>query len=471
MKPERKDFEKINKLALEVLNLAKNTITINLRFMDSAISALRLRTYNGTIATDSLNLYYDPTFILKSYKKDKNQIAATYMHILLHCVFRHYKTEGIDNPKLWDLACDIAVENVISELNLAFLEVDEKISQEKILFELKDKIGKLSAKKIYTYYIEKGISDKKIASLHSHFKIDEHFLWYLKEHEIITIKNTQGRNLETEWSRTMKTDSLEGAGISSEGVDFEYDEASEEEQDEIWESISKKMQVDLETFSKSKGNTSGGMIQNLKEINRQKYDYSTFLKKFAVLDEKVKLNQDEFDYIFYSYGLELYGNIPLIEPLEYKEDYSIKEFVIAIDTSASVSGELVQKFLEKTYNILKQEESFSKRINLRIIQCDASIREDIKISNKKEFDEYMKRIKIKGFGSTDFRPVFEHIEKLREEKEIKNLKGLIYFTDGYGTFPEHQPDYKSAFIFIDDEYNNPDVPIWAIKLILQSDEI
>jgi len=48
---------------------------------------------------------------------------------------------------------------------------------------------------------------------------------------------------------------------------------------------------------------------------------------------------------------------------------------------------------------------------------------------------------------------------------------LIYFTDGYGEFPAKKPDYDTAFVFVDDEYNNPDVPPWAIKLILQKDEI
>jgi predicted metal-dependent peptidase len=50
--------------------------------------------------------------------------------------------------------------------------------------------------------------------------------------------------------------------------------------------------------------------------------------------------------------------MPLIEPLEYKEVRRIKDFVIAIDTSGSVSGEEVQTFLQKTYNILLQENSF-----------------------------------------------------------------------------------------------------------------
>ena len=51
------------------------------------------------------------------------------------------------------------------------------------------------------------------------------------------------------------------------------------------------------------------------------------------------------------------------------------------------------------------------------------------------------------------------------------LKGLIYFTDGCGEFPKKKPDYDTAFVFIDDEYNNYDVPAWAIKLVLKKDEI
>ena len=56
-------------------------------------------------------------------------------------------------------------------------------------------------------------------------------------------------------------------------------------------------------------------------------------------------------------------------------------------------------------------------------------------------------------------------------KKFTNLKGLIYFTDGYGTFPRKKPKYDTAFVFIDDEYNNYDVPVWAIKLVLKREEI
>ena len=131
----------------------------------------------------------------------------------------------------------------------------------------------------------------------------------------------------------------------------------------------------------------------------------------------------------------------------------------------------MQRFVQKTYNILKSTESFFTKINLHIIQCNTGIQEDKKITCQEDFDEYLNTMQIHGLGGTDFRPVFEYVEWMRQNKEFTNLKGLIYFTDGYGAFPAKKPDYDAAFVFIDDEYNNPDVPTWAIKLVLQKDEI
>ena len=185
----------------------------------------------------------------------------------------------------------------------------------------------------------------------------------------------------------------------------------------------------------------------------------------------MKINPDEFDYIFYTYGLQLYRKMPLIEPLEYREIKRIREFVIAIDTSGSVQGDLVQEFVKKTYNVLKSTESFFTRINLHIIQCDAEIQEDVKITSQEEFDKYLKNMRLRGMGGTDFRPVFRRVDEMVKNYEFNNLKGLIYFTDGYGTFPERRPDYNAAFVFIDDAYNNLEVPPWAIKLVLQKEEI
>ena len=51
------------------------------------------------------------------------------------------------------------------------------------------------------------------------------------------------------------------------------------------------------------------------------------------------------------------------------------------------------------------------------------------------------------------------------------MRGLLYFTDGYGTFPAKMPPYDTAFIFMKDDYRDVDVPPWAIKLILDTETL
>ena len=252
---------------------------------------------------------------------------------------------------------------------------------------------------------------------------------------------------------------------------FMHNGKEQEELENKWKEISERMLVDLETSSKEWGDKSDAMVQNLRKINRDKYDYRTFLQKFSTLREDIQINDDEFDYIYYTYGLEHYKDMPLIEPLEYKEVKKVRDFVIAIDTSGSCAGEVVQKFLDKTYSIFSQQENFFRKINLHIIQCDAAIQSDVKITNKEEFADYMKDLEFRGFGGTDFRPVFEYVNQLLEHNEFDDLKGLIYFTDGNGVYPKKRPPYETAFVFVDDDEFDYEVPSWAMKLVLETSDI
>ena len=55
-----------------------------------------------------------------------------------------------------------------------------------------------------------------------------------------------------------------------------------------------------------------------------------------------------------------------------------------------------------------------------------------------------------------------------ERGDLVNLGGLIYFTDGQGTYPARKPDYDTAFVFVDDASAaaSPNVPAWAMKVEL-----
>ena len=273
----------------------------------------------------------------------------------------------------------------------------------------------------------------------------------------------------------------EAEDLSSDGSGGTEDLASElalcrsrasANQEKLWEDIASTIAMDLETFSRQYGTHAGSLIQSLRTIKRETVDYSAFLRKFATHAEVMRVSQEEFDLNYYTYGLKLNGNTPLIEPLEYRDDKQIRELVIGIDTSGSVAGDLVQAYLQKTWNIIKQQDCFSRRFVLHIIQCDSRIQEDAVIASQEDFDRYIKTMTIHGLGGTDFRPVFEYVNRLRHEGKLRSLKGLLYFTDGYGTYPTKAPDFKTAFVFLEKDNNAfSKVPPWAMKVILTESEI
>lgn len=219
----------------------------------------------------------------------------------------------------------------------------------------------------------------------------------------------------------------------------------------------------------SKGNSSGELSEELTIRNTGTYDFTHFLKQFARQGEEIKTDIESFDYIPYLYGLEHYGNIPLIEHLEYQEVNRLEELVIAIDTSGSCSLDTVRKFMEETYSILSNHENFFRKMNVYVIQCDSFIQDMAHITSEQDWQDYLKNLTIHGRGGTDFRPVFEYVEELRAKKELKDLKGLLYFTDGDGIYPEIPTDYKTAFVFYKEKEQHQKVPAWAACLTLDTE--
>ncbi len=449
--------EKRSRLARDVLRLSRNQILVNLRFLDAALSRLTpVETDAVSFATDGQYLAYDPRYVLLGYKADRAAPVRDYLHAVLHCVYRHMFVHSLVDQAAWDLACDIAVEHSITQLGLRAAEAAREARQGAVYQQLQKDVGLLTAEKVYRYLLDHPLHPIRLAQWQELFRGDDHAPWYMTDEEKAAIGMGGGASGDGE-----------GEGEGDDGGVTVTVYGSEAD----WREISERIEIDMASFSKGQGKDPGALLQNLREVNRERYDYAAFLKKFAVRGEAMKINDDEFDYIFYTYGLQLYENMPLIEPLEYKEVKRIREFVIAIDTSGSVAGETVQRFVQKTYNILKSTESFFSRINLHIIQCDAAVQEDAKITSQEDFDEYLKTMRLRGLGGTDFRPVFAYVDKLIEQHEFQNLKGLIYFTDGWGDFPTQMPPYSTAFVFLQEEYNNLTVPPWAIKLILKNDEI
>ena len=465
--------EELNRLAEEVLDISRNRLLVNLRYMDTALTFHERKLYRGSFTADGRILYYDPGFVLRTYRESKEQLTRMHLHTVLHCVFMHPFTGADMDRRLWDLACDISAESVICELDLPCTRTERDGRKNDALRKIRRETGFLTAEKIYSALRKGELSevetDKELRQLEELFCADEHSAWYADE--------TQPRAAQTVLSADAKP------GGDDLGLQ------------EDWKKIAEQIEMEIETFAKVKGKFASSLVQNLRAVNRERYDYTEFLRKFASINESMKVSDDEFDYIYYNYGLThftrskastssldwsarrrqqtsvCYKKMPLIEPLEYREDSRIKDFVIAIDTSGSVAGEDVQSFLQKTYSILKSRESFRSRTNVHIIQCDAQVQSDEVISSEDDLERYMDTMEIRGLGGTDFRPVFDYVDRLIAEGEFSDLKGLIYFTDGLGTYPASKPAYRTAFVFVESGYNIPEVPVWAMKVVLRPDEL
>ncbi|MBP3501586.1 MAG: hypothetical protein J6J63_05180, partial [Oscillospiraceae bacterium] len=345
MAQQREEMAK--ELAENIMTLARNTLMVHLRFMDRAISHLTL-TCDGEIpfATDGHALYYEPWTVLQRYQAEPNAVNRDMMHALLHCVFRHWFVgQDIDRAR-WDAACDAAVECAISDLHSPVLQSQREVNQLMTLEMLRREVGTMTAERIYRWLGEQDYDEDDLYRLRRELKADEHGLWY--------------GGLDPDAERQQDVDDLE----------------------QMWQDVSRRMQTELETMRQE---AAGVLVQNLRSLNRAKHDYTAFLRRFGVRGEVVRLSDEEFDNNYYTYGLSLYGNVPLIEPLEYREQKRIRDFVIAIDTSGSVKGDVVQSFIQHTHDILSKQENFFTKVNMHIIQCDDQIREDVHITGREEF--------------------------------------------------------------------------------------
>lgn len=420
--------QKIDDLSNEIIKLAHDDILMHLRFFDLALWEISWKKSPGSrcVALQGKDCFYDPKTILQKYKEDNKWVGRTYLHILLHCIFFHSFQYDKLEKELWDLAADIAVENVIIEMNLPSVTLKSDADALRKLRILKEDAGELTAERIYRYFSHTPPSEREKEEYRQLFVKDSHVLWVPREEVMMTL--------------------------------------------EQWKKISERIKADLKSFTKAKTGAET-LEKNLEEATRDRYDYSAILRRFMTMGEDMTVNDDEFDYVYYTYGLRTYGNLPLIEPLEYKEVHKVKEFVIAIDTSASCRGPVVQAFLKKTYSILKSTDQFFSKINVHIIQCDTEVQSDTKITNDEEFENFMKYGKLTGFGATDFRPVFTYVDELKKKGEFENLKGLIYFTDGYGIYPEQAPGYDVIFAFLEEDEMRAPVPYWSIKVVLETEDI
>ena len=415
------------KNAAGILKEARNELYALFPYLDGAIAGLTFLESDRTASavTDGAAIYYNKEWVEETYRESAQKFRRGILHMLLHCMFFH----------VWDMAGE---EPWAADLAVEFLIERECRRNER----LKERLGALERLGLWS-----GLYDAMQGSIWSASRIRRELscpdrlkeLVHFDDHEIWKLASAGAKEEQKEkWNRIVKTAGEgEGRGFGKSGGSLGI------------------------------GETTGAFSEEAGQIRKGRHDYRSFLHQFAVPGEEMELDLDSFDYIYYSLGMERYGNIPLIEPLEYREGHKLQELVIAIDTSGSCKLPMVRRFLEETYAILDEKENFFKKMNVWVIQCDCVIKDVAHICSRKDWDNYLRELKVKGRAGTDFRPVFRYVEKLKKQGDLKELKGLIYFTDGDGVYPRQAPPYQVAFAFVKEGFFMSQVPKWAQTLLVQ----
>lgn len=461
----------LNDLGLKVLNAARTELYMDMRFMGAALNSLSYEMDLSTtrVGTDAVSIRFNPTYVLRLFVEEPGKLNRTYVHMLLHCIFRHmYTSERYEDTELFDLCADIVVESILDDMDYQCIYRVSSDLRDRWYVLLTKELKVLTVEKLYRYFSEEENmpDEREIEKLKAEFFMDDHGFWLrMEEQKSDEKKDDKDKpDIPDDMDIPNAPDS-DGKKTEKYINPRRLQKIKNKQKD--WDKEAKRLETEIETIGKNQSDKIGKLSWILKFENTRRRDYREFLDRFKELREEGGIDLDFFDYGMYSFGLETYGDMPLIEENEFREVKKVQELVIAIDTSASCQDEMVQKFLNETGSMLLASENFFQKIKIVVIQCDDQVQKIDTITSTADMEKYVDGIHVEGGYGTDFRPVFEKVDELRHMGTFENLKGLIYFTDGYGTFPEKPTDYDTAFVFIEDsDYEDEKVPDWALKLYM-----
>ncbi len=205
-------------------------------------------------------------------------------------------------------------------------------------------------------------------------------------------------------------------------------EGSNEKQKTQQDVDTQERAVDEEAWKKNLEETSKKFKNELPEGIERFYE-----KEETKIDWRAELYNAIDRHYYHDYVL-----IPPSKKLIYMGTYlpslssNMLRIVVAIDSSGSVNEELLGEFISEFESILLSFATFE----IDLLVCDDKIRSSAHFCSGDKL-EY----KLKGGGSTDFKPVFEYIEDELHETQL-----LLYFTDLEGKFPEEEPLINTIWI-------------------------
>lgn len=482
----------LENLGKRILRAVKSELYFDMPYLSHAIGNLSevMDLNTRAVGTDGRAVRFHPHYLFEMYVERPEKLSRTYMHILLHNLLLHpwskipkerapflqddlselikfrqqgavfqnagrHKTPEMETTEneiererikdLWYLSCDIAVESIVDSMDVPCLRIVTSDLREEWYAKLAKEIRTLTAERIFAYLSEHLPDGETFVQLEKEFWRDDHIFW-------------ENLSDEPENNEDELPDDIDLAPMTNLPLK------------EVWEQAAKAVQTEVDLSGNENTGETGRLSWSLKLKHTAHRDFRALLEKYMVRREVASVDPDAFDVAYYQYGMERYGNMPLIEELEGREEKRLETLVIAIDTSASTKRHHVEKFLNETVGLLRQSEQFFERVRIHIIECDDRVQKDIEITRPEQIEDYAKEFAVAGGYGTDYRPVFSYVHNLRKDGKLPHLAALLYFTDGYGVYPSAVTDYDTAFVFVEEEdYDDTKVPVWAMKLYLRQE--
>ena len=432
-------IDEATQLAGDMLAVCRDDLLMAVSFANRPMAQLtpRIQTDHAGCMTDGREALFSPSFVLSSFNKNRQLVSRAYLHIILHCLLRHpFPALDVD-PLTWSVAADLCVACIMDELDqgpaaaaIAYCDPE----RDELLASWKDRVSQPTAAAFYALLTREGVGQEELGRMEIVIGMDSHELWF---------------------AQPEGTDEQEQPDNSD----------ANQQLAKLWEQVAAQTLIDAQ---RNQDDAVEPIVDQLHRIRASAMSLDELLSIYAAPQETMIASDDSFDLVYYSYGLRELDGIALVEPLEYREDPSLRDFCIAIDTSGSCSGPLVRAFISKACGVLLNSSSIGATTRIWLVQCDDAVQDRRVITQQDSIEDMLGNLELKGFGGTDFRPVFALMEQMQDQGEVEQWDALIYFTDGEGVFPQEAPEFDTAFVMIDQP---ADVPSWATCAVTYSDEL
>ncbi|MEM0979529.1 MAG: VWA-like domain-containing protein [Cyanobacteria bacterium P01_H01_bin.58] len=347
-----------------------------------------------TAATDGRDVYYNPEFLANLSASEQDGLL---LHEVLHAALLHPVRRGVREAERWNIAADIVVNGIIAQ---------------QPTFALPE--GGLRAPKLEHLGVEEvyEILCSESDSRHTLHNPD------LLNGPLLENGTKQASQLtKGESSVASELPSLKGGIAEAIASGESLSNTQKAELEAHWKNA--LMQAEVVARTTGQGKLPAGVARVIEEIAEPQLDWRTYLWRYLV---QTPTDFQGFDRRFVYRGLYL----------EALHGESVQVY-LCVDTSGSIYSTLLEMFLGEVHGIL----AAYPHINCELYYADVDLYGPYELSLDSQIPS------ARGGGGTSFVPFFQQVNKCWDQI----TQGVcIYFTDGYGVFPNTLPDLPTLWV-------------------------